>query len=424
MSRKIMLLSVLIVLGLIISLNFLLGSSGKKIKETDNTEDIITEHNSTEDGTITDGTTKDGVTKDGVTKDETTKDETEENITTQWELKPSFKYDVLCFLNTLVGDEYYLRFYQKEYDRLYPTFTPEVTSALEELSLIRSEKKVIIGAYLSNVFSKTDDETLEDMIETLSGDYTAILGEVEETEEIKQQREIIEGDLITVFRFLQDNNFKGYWEENILPLIEKRIREVKNIGISQYDILPEIEKYTGIDLQSDTITIYFLNFAQPHGIKIEGTNYITDISYDFKTVVSNAIHEMIHSPFQADNSEFIAARAKLEKDEFITKMMYSQDQTHGYTSYESYFEENCVDALEVLIRAKFNCMQGDAGTYLKTHDGGADGLAIAIYSLIKQDDFSSRGVTFQEFIIDEINNGELASGKVEDTYNEFMNEVE
>src|SRR5271169_2969347 len=34
---------------------------------------------------------------------------------TDWQLKPSLKYDTLCLLNALSGDPYYLEYYRAEY---------------------------------------------------------------------------------------------------------------------------------------------------------------------------------------------------------------------------------------------------------------------------------------------------------------------
>ena len=50
-----------------------------------------------------------------------------------WRVRPSFKYDVLCLVNALTGDPYYLHYYQAEYDRLAPRLTPKVRSALANL---------------------------------------------------------------------------------------------------------------------------------------------------------------------------------------------------------------------------------------------------------------------------------------------------
>ena len=44
--------------------------------------------------------------------------------TTDWEIKPSLKYDALCFLNVMTGDEFYLTYFQKEYDKFKDILTP------------------------------------------------------------------------------------------------------------------------------------------------------------------------------------------------------------------------------------------------------------------------------------------------------------
>jgi len=337
---------------------------------------------------------------------------------TQWELKPSLKYDMLCFINALVGDEYYLQYYQEDYNKFHTKFTPEVTSALRELNTQRQKYNIILGAWLSNLYSATDDETIDDMIATLNND-SEIWNNIEYSEDDKHAFETYGiKNLKIIFNFLKENKFDSYWKENILPRINERIEEIKDQGLTKYNIIPEVEKYTGFKLSSNKITVYLLYFAQPHGIRIQGTNLITDISYDFDTVVANAIHEMLHPPFQRDNTEFIHARDKLKDDEFIQEKIASQDKSHGYNSYEAYFEENCVDALEVLIREKFNILGVDAKDYFIDHDSGIDGLGVALYHLIKED-YSTKGESFQKFFIREVNTGKLASGKVRKLYNDF-----
>lgn len=55
---------------------------------------------------------------------------------TNWELSPSFKFDTLCFLNTLTGDPYYLEYYKDEYARMEPRLTPAARTALYNLKRI------------------------------------------------------------------------------------------------------------------------------------------------------------------------------------------------------------------------------------------------------------------------------------------------
>jgi hypothetical protein len=55
---------------------------------------------------------------------------------TDWQLKPSLKYDTLCLLNTLSGDPYYLEYYQAEYEHFHPLFTPQEQAAFAHLKRV------------------------------------------------------------------------------------------------------------------------------------------------------------------------------------------------------------------------------------------------------------------------------------------------
>src|SRR5580658_3462521 len=83
---------------------------------------------------------------------------------TDWELKPSLKYDALCLLNVLSGDPYYLHYYQAEYDHFHPLFTPDEQTAFVQLKhVIKDEGHGIVSAKLTLYYSTVDDETLPEM---------------------------------------------------------------------------------------------------------------------------------------------------------------------------------------------------------------------------------------------------------------------
>ena len=82
------------------------------------------------------------------------------HASTDWQLLPSFKYDLLCAINTLTADSFYLDYYKDEYDRLAPKLTPAAQLALANLKRkIKDEGKNIISASLCLYFSAVDDET-------------------------------------------------------------------------------------------------------------------------------------------------------------------------------------------------------------------------------------------------------------------------
>src|ERR1700683_5304139 len=87
--------------------------------------------------------------------------------TTDWQLKPSLKYDTLCLLNALSGDPFYLKYYQTEYEHFHPLFAPEEQAAFAELKhVIKDDGHGIVSAKLALYYSAVDDETLPEMIRT------------------------------------------------------------------------------------------------------------------------------------------------------------------------------------------------------------------------------------------------------------------
>jgi hypothetical protein len=69
---------------------------------------------------------------------------------TDWQLKPSLKYDALCLLNALSGDPYYLKYYQAEYDHFHGLFSADEQKAFVTLRrVIKEDGHGIISAKLA-----------------------------------------------------------------------------------------------------------------------------------------------------------------------------------------------------------------------------------------------------------------------------------
>src|ERR1051326_9101671 len=103
------------------------------------------------------------------------------HTTTTWKLEPSFIFDVLCCLNILSGDDFYVRFYTEEYEHFNRQFTPEVSTALKGLKgKIKDEGGQIISALLCLYFSATDDHTLADLLSTVA-DSSAMQATLKQT---------------------------------------------------------------------------------------------------------------------------------------------------------------------------------------------------------------------------------------------------
>src|ERR1022692_4876932 len=305
---------------------------------------------------------------------------------TDWQLKASLKYDTLCLLNALSGDPYYLDYYRAEYDHFHSLFTPEEQAAFAQLKhVIKDEGHGIISAKLALYFSVVDDETLPEMIRT-AHDSAAMEAALRKTTywcaDGWQNYQAARPALEAALRALDRVGFPAYWAAMAKPRIEKRIAEISP-DLPKYNIIPVIESYLGFPLPSQTITVYLLAYSEPHGIRITGLRFLTHVSYPFRIVLHNAIHESMHPPYHVDDVNVRQAIDLLGKDPTVEDKVQHHDPSFGYNTAPGYIEEDSVQALEEVVSEKFG-VGGNACQYWKEQDGGMHILAVAMYTGYKR----------------------------------------
>lgn len=346
---------------------------------------------------------------------------TSRHQSTEWQLSSSFKFDTICFLNTLTGDPYYLNYYKKDFEKFEPELTPDVQKSFANIKrTIKDENKNIISAFLSLYFSATEDETLEDMLKTLENSKT-MQANLKETpyynEASWKMFESVKTDLKVIFSFLRKIKFDKYWKQNILPKVKDRILAVEKV-LPKYDVISEVENHLGYKLSSNKITVYVLYFSQPHGIKITGTRFLTDIAWSFGIVLRNAVHEMMHPPFLQDDKELLKALEIFKKDEFLMDKILNHNPAFGYNTFEGYIEENIVQAVEQMINEKLE-INVDARQRWKNNDDGIHVFATVLYVLMKEQGFPKNKESLSQFLIRMICSGKLAVNKIKPIYNNF-----
>lgn len=341
---------------------------------------------------------------------------------TNWDLVPSFKLDVICFLNTLTGDPFYLDFYKEEYAKFEPKLTPAARTALASLKRkIKDEKQGIISATLAINFSATDDQTLDDMLNTLKNS-NKMRDNLRKTpyynDEDWKIYESVRPDLKVIFQFLKKIKFDEYWRSDILPKVNKRIAEIQN-ELPQFNVVSEVENHLGFPLPSDKITVFVLYYTKPHGIKVTGMRFLTDEAWPIKIVVRNASHEMMHPPFDLNtDKELVDLLNSLKNDEFIMDKVTNHEKSFGYNTFEGLIEEDTVQAIEQLINEKFK-IENEARQKWKESDDGIHVFAVALYSVMKDEKFPQNHETFRNFLVRMIRTGKLSPGKIKPIYDAF-----
>ena len=341
---------------------------------------------------------------------------------TDWDIRPSFMLDTVCVLNVLTGDPYYVAYYKNEYEKLRPQITPSAQKALTDLKRkIKDEQHGIISAYLALYFSVTDDRTLDDMLRTVKDSSrmkTRLQKTIYYSDKDWRLYESVRDDLREILWFLKAIHFDRYWTENAVPKVNKKIVEIRS-ELPKYDVVSEIEKLFGFTLPTNKITVNILYFSQPHGIRVTGLRFLTDASYPFKIVLRNAVHEPMHPPFDlAKDKELRDALDVLRNDEFLMDKVGNHNKSFGYNSFEGFVEEDCVQALELLICEKLG-VANEPHARWKKNDDGMHVLAVALYALMKTQNFNGEKEHFRSFLIRNIKNGQLAPGSIKTIVNSF-----
>jgi len=352
----------------------------------------------------------------------TPKEKIKFHTTTDWQIEPSFKFDLLCFLNTLTGDSFYVEYYPNEYHEFKPLLTPAAQAALADLKRkIKDENQGIISASLCLYFSATDDQTLDDMLKTLKNS-DRMQSNLKQTpyysEEDWRLYEGVREDLKTIFLFLKDIQFESYWARNVLPRVNEKITEIKK-DLPGYNVIKEVETMLGFTLPSNQITVFMLFYSQPHGIKVTGTRFLTDVAWPFEIVLRNAVHEMMHPPYDLANDPGLKKTLYLLKqDQFLTDKIENHNPAFGYNSFEGYMEEDCVQALEQIIDEKLKIEQ-EAHLRWKESDDGMHVFAVALYQVMKAENYNQKGELFRDFLVRMIASGILSPGNLKKIYDAF-----
>jgi hypothetical protein len=338
------------------------------------------------------------------------------HASTDWDVRPSLKFDTLCALNVLSGDPYYLEYYRADYDRLSKQLRPEELTALANLKRrIKDQNGGILSAQLSLYFSAVDAETIPEMIRVVD-DGSAMKRNLQATPYYDEQQwkvyEDSRPDLKAALQALERIHFETDWKQNVLPPVEKA-RAAITAELPRYNIVPVIEAKLGKELASNRITIYLLYYSKPHGIKITGTRFLTHYSYPFRIVLRNAIHEMMHPPYDvAHDAELRNDLDSLRGDPFLMNKVEHHDPSFGYNTLGGLVEEDSVQALEEVIAGHFGAGH-DSRAYWSEQDGGIHVFAVALFSLMQEQHFAEGTEAFPAFLKRMFHEGKFAKGEIE-----------
>jgi hypothetical protein len=165
-----------------------------------------------------------------------------------------------------------------------------------------------------------------------------------------------------------------------------------------YDLVPLVEQHTGVLFDARAVELCVLRWAAPHGIRVTGTRFLTDIRYDAGRVLNIAVHELLHPPWPKGHP--VKARLDaLAADPFLAARFAGRDPAAGYNTWASYAEEDAAQALDQYLNTQLGRnTRGDPVTRWTTADGGMHVLALLLYDTVQRGGFDPADGSYADFL--------------------------
>ena len=353
---------------------------------------------------------------------------------THWEVKPSFKYDLACFIGIMTGREFYTRYYPEIYAEWKKRLTPPATLALKRINEIIGDETPP-GPQLCLFFSAIPDS---------AENIAVVLHFVEETNGLSnlsrssahgdtinaQQWQALKPHLRIVLEFLQKQNFQAYWKTRLLPVINKKIPYTQQ-ELQAFDVIGDLEIFLGDTDFPDTVTVYVVRLIQPHALRLSGQRYVAEANYPIHVTVKSAYHEIVHQYGDRVVDALLTSHFKrLEEDSFLQLTVARIDQNNAYKNFKAFFHEEVTIAAELwlaerrrmisqIMRVQSADPVDPVRRYLAEQDDGRHVLAAVIYSFLAEG-MKKENQSYAEFLRALFTSGRMASGKIEERYNKFM----
>ncbi|MCY1077272.1 hypothetical protein [Archangium lansingense] len=328
---------------------------------------------------------------------------------TRWLVSASEGLDALCFLGPLSGDPFYARYYSDELAQIVPKLGADIIGTLQQLKASAGSRNVMLGPFLSVVFSAGSTATLAQVRKALDEAEQLLFPGFRASAywNEKSWAWMIDSRpaLQRVLAALAAADFPALRQKVIGDRAERRIAALRQ-RLAGIDVIAEQERLLGRRLEP-AITIELLHFSKPHGIKVIGQRFLTHLDYADEVVIRNAAHEMLHPPFDVESPPIRAALSVLERDPLLARIVTEHNPSFGYTTLEGLFNEDTAEALDQLVSERLGVAK-PAGERWRKHDDGMHVLAAGLYGLLKAEGYDKTGGVIQDWLGRAAKDGRLA----------------
>jgi hypothetical protein len=203
--------------------------------------------------------------------------------------------------------------------------------------------------------------------------------------------------LLAVLDGLRAAGLAQWWAEHAADDLRRRCAELSE-SFGGYDLVPLVEQHTGVRFEARAVELCVLRWAAPHGIRVTGTRFLTDIRYDADRVLNIAVHELLHRPWPAGHP--IKGRLDaLAADPFLAARFAGRDPAAGYNTWAGYAEEDAAQALDQFLNDQLGRnTRGDPVTRWTEADSGMHVLALLLHDTVRRGAFNPVHGSYADFL--------------------------
>jgi hypothetical protein len=329
-----------------------------------------------------------------------------------WVIHPSLWFDALCLIPLLAEMPFYTSRHEDDAQRWQQRFAASAGQpARDGVSVLRREVAERAGkplpAFLTLWTSPgagpggESAECLDDLIAAVA-DPEQLAAAMRKTsqhwnEADDQLFRSVCPALLAVLEGLRAAGLAGWWAEHAETGLRRRSAELQE-AFARYDLVPLVERHTGVMFGTRAVELCVLRWPAPHGIRVTGARFLTDVRYGADTVLNIAVHELLHPPWPPGHP----AKDSLDTlagDPFLAARFAARDPDAGYNSWASYAEEDAAQALDQFLNTGLGRnARGDPVTRWAEADGGMHVLALLLYDLLERGGFDPEAGSYADFL--------------------------
>ncbi len=334
-------------------------------------------------------------------------------------IRPSVWFDAVCLIPLLAGMPFYTsrheqdaRWWQQRFESIAG---PE---AGDGLSVLRREVSDRAGkplpAFLALWTSPAAGpgeraaECLDNLVAAVA-DPQRLAGAMRENSPLWNEPDdrlfrSVRPALLAVLEGLRAAGLAQWWAEHAEDDLRRRCDELRE-AFAGYDLVPLVEQHTGVFFDARAVELCVLRWAAPHGIRVTGTRFLTDLRYEADRVLNIAVHELLHPPWPKDHP-VKGLLDGLAADPFLAARFAGRDPATGYNTWASYAEEDAAQALDQYLNTQLGRnTRGDPVTRWTTADDGMHVLALLLYDTLQRGDFDPAAGTYADFLAGALSGG-------------------